>query len=110
MVTTNEPETTLNTAAWYRIEVLGLVPCSWADRLGDLRLNVCVDEGGEESSVLTGEVADQAALIGVLSTLYMLHLPLKLVVCLGTRCFALESDDPCGGQTPALDEMERHRC
>ena len=50
------------------------------------------------------------SLIGVLSTLYMLHLPLKLVVCLGTRCFALESDDPCGGQTPALDEMERHRC
>jgi len=103
MVTTDDPETALNTSAWYRIEVLGLVPCSWADRLGDLRLNVCVDEGGAENSVLTGEVADQAALLGVLSTLYMLHLPLKLVVCLGTRCFALENDDPCRGEASHLN-------
>ena len=103
MVAMNDPETNLNSKAWYRIEVMGLVPCGWGDRLGDLRLNICLGEGGEENSVLTGEVADQAALLGVLSTLYMLHLPLKLVVYLGAGRPALAGDDLCCGQASAFE-------
>ncbi len=106
MVTTNDPETALNATAWYRIEVLGVVPCDWADRLGDLQINVCVGDDGKENSVLTGEVADQTALFGVLSTLYMLHLPLKLVACLGTNRFTLESNDSYGEEAPASEPSE----
>jgi len=36
--------------------------------------------------VLTGELADQAALIGVINTLYELHLPILLVECLTCHC------------------------
>ena len=38
---------------------------------------------GEAETILTGRLADQAAFIGVINTLYNLHLPIISVTCLG---------------------------
>jgi len=58
----------------YRISVQGTVPPIWSDRLGGMRLHVTERADGETTSTLVGELRDQAALSGVLDTLYQLHL------------------------------------
>jgi len=64
--------------ALYRIRVRGVVPDSWTDRLGGLQIKA----GTSESVTLEGWLPDQAALSGVLDTLYSLHLPILEVRCL----------------------------
>jgi hypothetical protein len=65
----------------YRICVEGRVHESWVDRLGGMR--VSIDNGQEKVvTVLEGQLRDQAALSGVLNTLYELHLPVISVDCL----------------------------
>ena len=54
------------------------MPESWLDRLGGLRI-ATVANG---KTTLEGQMPDQAALNGVLDTLYGLHLPLLEVICL----------------------------
>ena len=63
--------------AVYRIRVEGVVPESWIDRLGGLRI-VSVTSA---ATTLEGRLPDQAALSGVLDTLYHLRLPLLEVSC-----------------------------
>ena len=62
----------------YRITVQGVVPESWLDRLGGLRITVST----RGKTTLEGQLPDQAALNGVLDTLYGLHLHLLEVTCL----------------------------
>jgi hypothetical protein len=62
----------------YRIKVQGVVPNSWSDRLGGLQIVATTLEG----ATLEGWLPDQAALNGVLDTLYGLRLPLLEVTCL----------------------------
>jgi hypothetical protein len=65
----------------YRICVEGRVHESWVDRLGGMR--VSIDDGQAKAvTVLEGKLRDQAALSGVLNTLYELHLPVISVECL----------------------------
>jgi len=56
--------------AVYKIKVRGEIDSGWSDRLGGMNITV------EPSGILTlmGRMADQAALAGVLDTLYELHL------------------------------------
>ena len=70
---------TLDTPATYRIRVIGYLDNSWSDRLSGLAITT--SSQGDEPAVTTlhGEVIDQAALAGVLSSLYNLHLPLLSV-------------------------------
>jgi len=63
----------------YRITVQGVVPESFLDRLGGLRI-ATVTNG---KTTLEGPLLDQAALKGVLDTLYDLRLCLEEVTCLG---------------------------
>ena len=55
----------------YRIKVQGIVPSSWADRMSGMRVIATAD-----GSILEGLLPDQAALAGVLNTLYALRLPI----------------------------------
>ena len=64
--------------AVYRIKVQGVVPESWTDRLGGMGI-VSVTSA---ATTLEGRLPDQAALNGVLETLFELHLPLLEVSCL----------------------------
>ncbi|MGD9092000.1 MAG: hypothetical protein PVF74_04075, partial [Anaerolineales bacterium] len=62
--------------ARYRILVKGGLDKRWSDRLGGMEIKVSCPEEDFVVTQLNGEVTDQAALFGVLNTLYELHLPL----------------------------------
>jgi hypothetical protein len=68
----------LDKPAVYRITVEGVVPESWIERLGFMEI-VSVTSA---ATTLEGRLPDQAALSGVLETLYHLRLPLLEVSCL----------------------------
>ncbi len=61
--------------ASYRICVQGRVEQSWRGRLGGMAAEEAVAADGNVVTTLTGALADQAALTGVLQMLYGLHLP-----------------------------------
>ena len=62
--------------AVYRVCVRGNLDRAWVVRFSDFRVE---DTNGE--TVLTGVVADQAALSGLLNALTELHLPILSVEC-----------------------------
>lgn len=73
----------LDTPAIYRIRVRGYLDSSWSDRLGGLTITPKSQRDEPMETTLYGQVIDQAALAGVLSALYDLHLPLLSVEYLG---------------------------
>jgi hypothetical protein len=62
--------------ATYLIVVQGTVSESWHRRLGGMELTTAIQETGEPQTILQGRLRDQAALHGLLETLYALHLPI----------------------------------
>jgi hypothetical protein len=73
---------TLDRPAGYEIRVQGYVRDDWSDSLGDLSIGIETDR--PPITVLRGTVADQAALQGLLTSLYSLGLPLLSVRFLDT--------------------------
>ncbi len=69
----------LETPSTYRIRVQGRVGSSWADRLGGMTVTEDSSYDQAAVTVLEGHLPDQAALSGVLNTLYEMHLPLLSV-------------------------------
>lgn len=69
--------------AVYRITVLGRLDSSWSERLGDMTITTGLNPDSEATTVLVGTLLDQAALTGVLNTLYEIGLTLCSVECLG---------------------------
>ncbi len=63
----------------YRIRVGGCLSASWADRLGGMTITVRHAPSQQPVTTLTGEVIDQAALMGVLDALYDMGFPLLKV-------------------------------
>ena len=66
-------------AATYRILVQGALDPGWSDRLGGMRITTDRRAGHAPVTTLVGRLRDQAALLGVLNSLYDLHLPLMVV-------------------------------
>jgi hypothetical protein len=83
------------------IQVQGGLDPRWFDRLGGLRVTVSGDDAAGErvTSELRGELLDQAALFGVLTTLYDLRLPL-----IGVACSAAQPAAPPPERRTALPE------
>ncbi len=71
------PGLTMAGPAVYQIRVRGNLDNSWSEKLGGMQLETTVETA---MTVLTGSLADQAALSGVLNTLYDLQLPVISVV------------------------------
>ena len=69
----------------YRIGVKGVLASSWPGRTGGMENTIEWREDGEPVTVLQGSLMDEAALSGVLETLYELHLPLLSVEAVETR-------------------------
>src|SRR5262245_8470601 len=64
------------------IRAAGTLDARWSDRLGGLCVHPAVRSSpGRPVTELTGRLLDQAALVGVLVTLYDLGLPLISVAC-----------------------------
>jgi hypothetical protein len=70
---------TFDTAGVYRISVQGYLDKSWSDRMNgvDIQVKNLPDEA--PVTLLVGRFVDQAALAGVLNTLYDLGFPLLKV-------------------------------
>ena len=77
--TTSWKELKLETPATYRIRVQGNLDKNWADRLGGMAITVDSASDKPSETLLVGHLPDQAALSGILNTLYELHLPLLSV-------------------------------
>jgi hypothetical protein len=69
----------------YRIKVQGKLDEKWSDRLGGMGITVDRSSGQSPVTTLEGRLRDQAALAGVLNTLYELHLQVLSVVCLDKK-------------------------
>jgi hypothetical protein len=70
--------------ALYRICVAGELGAAWSDRLGGMEISVTVHETSPPVTTLEGVLKDQAALTGVLNSLYELHMPVLSVERLET--------------------------
>jgi hypothetical protein len=86
------PVATFDGPARYTIRVEGHLSPDWSARLGGL--GITTTPGGVPVTELTGELRDQAALLGVLNALYELGLPLLAVV-------RLPGGGPGAGHDPA---------
>lgn len=75
--------------AVYRIRAQGKVLTNWSDRLEGLTIRLDDASRDVEDAVpvtiMEGELHDQAALAGVLKSLYEMHLPVLSVECLSAR-------------------------
>jgi hypothetical protein len=78
-------EFTFDDPATYQIRVQGRLKASWSDRLEGMTISLTAPEVGLPETTLEGELPDQAALAGVLNTLYELHLPVLEVKCLSAQ-------------------------
>ena len=62
--------------AKYQLIIKGIIPDSYHSLFGGLEHRRERSKDGEVKSILEGELYDQAALAGILSTIYSLRLPL----------------------------------
>jgi len=72
--------------ATYRIAIQGAVSEDWHRRLGGMDVTTSSPEADEPRTILQGRLRDQAALHGLLDTLYALHLPILEVTKVDGRC------------------------
>ena len=61
------------TPAVYEIRVIGGLDTNWSERLGGLQITNKNPGDLDSVSVLIGQISDQAALSGILNTLYDNH-------------------------------------
>lgn len=78
----------MHATALYRIRFQGAFDETWQQCL-ELDWTVQFDDSAPETTI-TGVIRDQAALIGLLSSLYDVGLPLLEVECLGTSAGQLQ--------------------
>ncbi len=77
---------------FYRIEVEGLLPSSWFERLGEMKVLPPPKKNMSNVTIMQGRVADQADLSGILNSLYELHMPILNVKFMGSKLLKRESD------------------
>ncbi len=65
--------------ATYLIRVRGKIKAGWWDRVEGMTISLAARPDGTPETTLVGELRDQAAVLGVLRTLYELHLELLAV-------------------------------
>ena len=75
---------TLDQPATYQIKIPGHLAASWSEWAGGMTITVESEGDGLPVTTLTGAVADQAALQGLLRRLYSLGLPLIAVNWVGS--------------------------
>jgi hypothetical protein len=68
--------------ATYQIMVQGRVDPDWSDLMAGMAICLTMSESNPPVTTLQGELSDQTALLGVLNSLYELHLPVLSVLCL----------------------------
>lgn len=64
---------TIHTPAQYVIEVFGDIDPSWSDEMSGMQFERVLRKDGARITRLSGQLADQAALAGILYHLYLLR-------------------------------------
>jgi hypothetical protein len=72
---------TMHGPAIYRICVRGRLDANWSDRIGGMQITETRGSDGQAETILVGRLPDQAALAGILKSLYDLHLPVVMAEC-----------------------------
>jgi len=70
---------TMKEPAIYRIRVRGHLDAKWSERLEGMNITEVLHSEKDDQTILVGRLADQAALAGVMNTLYEQHLPVLSV-------------------------------
>ena len=79
---TDSPNVTMHGPAIYRICVQGHLDPHWSERLEGMKISEARQGDEDVKTILVGRLADQAALTGILNSLYELHMPVISVDCL----------------------------
>jgi hypothetical protein len=72
----------IGSPAIYRIRVQGNLNLSWALNLNGMQITKTENADDTNETLLVGRLEDQAALAGVIETLYNLQMPVLSVECL----------------------------
>ena len=75
----------MSVPANYEIVVDGRISGQWSTRLEGMQITESKKIDGSFRTTLVGRLEDQAALSGILNTLYELHNPVISVTCLGRQ-------------------------
>ena len=71
--------------AIYRIHVRGRVDPKHSDRLAGMQITETCGSNGTPETILIGHLLDQAMLLGLLESLYEMHLPVLSADCMGAE-------------------------
>jgi hypothetical protein len=71
--------------ATYQVRVRGVLDTSWSDNLNGMSIVTDYEGDDTPTTILTGRLADQAALTGVLNALHDLGFPLLSLEVLSTE-------------------------
>jgi hypothetical protein len=72
---------TMHKPAIYRIRIRGHLDARLSDQISGMQITEVSREDGKAETILVGRLVDQAALSGVLNSLYELHLPVISADC-----------------------------
>ena len=70
---------TMDSPATYRISVGWRIDAGWSERLGGMTVTTTEGRDSPDTTTIEGRLPDQAALTGLMNTLYELHLPILSV-------------------------------
>ena len=70
--------------AKYRICIIGTLDKNWSDYCGSMTIEHVSDPKRYAMTMLTGQLVDQSALIGVLNSLHDIGCPILAVECIET--------------------------
>ena len=93
---------TFDGAATYRICVGGHVEAKWSDWMEGMSVHRPWRENSPAVTLLEGELLDQAALAGLLNTLYEMHL-----VVLSVECVSVSPKQPLPAQQQHFRQSSR---
>jgi hypothetical protein len=79
------PHSSMFEPATYRISALGTLDKKWSDYCGGMTIEHDIVLDQYPMTTLTGILADQAALIGILNSLYDMGYPIISVECVEAR-------------------------
>jgi hypothetical protein len=79
------PHSSMFEPATYKISILGTLDKKWSDYFGGMTFEHTLVLQQYPMTMLTGILADQAALIGILNSLYDMGCPIITVECVEAR-------------------------
>lgn len=88
--------------ASYRITVKGLIDNRYSQNFGGMRISTQHDSDEPNLTIFTGEVKDQAELVGIIDSIYQLHMTILSVENL-SKINGEKSSDPKQSQLPKPD-------